>query len=172
LYLLHPVLRRSWPDADAVDLRLPFVCCRTRALNDWCCFYYAIRNSLVALLEALFARFFWRFEISVCWNFFFVCARHLPLTKIFLRPSQLSSYALLSPFLLGADNTFVLARVCLYMCEWKCVIKVVNIHKYKQNRDNVTCNIHVETERDVHTDVKQAVKWQVFRHVTEYNTNK
>ena len=38
---------------------------------DWCCFYYFLRNSLVALLEALFARIFFRFEISVCWIFFF-----------------------------------------------------------------------------------------------------
>jgi len=29
-----------------------FHCC----LIDWCCFYYFLRNSLVALLEALFAR--------------------------------------------------------------------------------------------------------------------
>jgi len=29
----------------------------------------------------------------------------------------------------------------------------------------------VETETDDHSDVKQAVKWQVFRHMTEYNTN-
>ena len=52
-----------------------------------------------------------------------------------------------------------------------CVIKVMNINKYQQTRDDVTCNIEVETEIDVHSDVKQAVKWQVVRHVTEYNTN-
>jgi len=27
-----------------------------QAINDWCCFYYFVRNSLVALLEALCAR--------------------------------------------------------------------------------------------------------------------
>jgi len=37
---------------------------------DWCCFYNVVRNSLVTLLEALFARIFFRFEISVCWPFF------------------------------------------------------------------------------------------------------
>ena len=38
---------------------------------DSSCFSYFLRNSLVALLEALFARiFFFRFEISVCWIFF------------------------------------------------------------------------------------------------------
>jgi len=57
------------------------------------------------------------------------------------------------------------------MCVLQCVIKVININKYKQNCDDVTCNIKVETETDVHSDVKQAVKWQVLRHVTEYNTN-
>jgi len=30
----------------------------------------------------------------------------------------------------------------------------------------------METEIEVHGDVKQAVKWQAFRHVTEHNTNK
>ena len=54
----------------------------------------------------------------------------------------------------------------------KCVIKVINIHKYKQNRDDVTYNFEIETEIDVHSDINQAVRWQVFRHVTEYNTNK
>ena len=44
---------------------------------------------------------------------------------------------------------------------------MINIDKYKQNCDDVTCNIKVETEIDVHSDVKQIVKWQVFRHVTE-----
>ena len=28
---------------------------------DWCCFYYFLRNSLVALLEALFARNVYRY---------------------------------------------------------------------------------------------------------------
>ena len=32
---------------------------------DWCCFYYSIRNSLVALLEALFARIYFRFENQI-----------------------------------------------------------------------------------------------------------
>ena len=30
--------------------------CHYRQSRDWCCFYYFLRNSLVALLEALFAR--------------------------------------------------------------------------------------------------------------------
>ena len=44
---------------------------------------------------------------------------------------------------------------------------MISIIKYKQNRDDVTCSINIETEIDDHSDVKQAVKWQVFRHVTE-----
>jgi len=42
--------------------------------------------------------------------------------------------------------------------------------KYKQNRDNITCSIDIIIEIDVHSYVKQASKWQVFRHVTECNT--
>ena len=37
------------------------LCSKSLALTDWCCFYYSIRNSLVALLEALFARYAYTF---------------------------------------------------------------------------------------------------------------
>jgi len=42
------------------------------SLIDWCCFYYFVRNSLVALLETLCARIFsWDSWISVFfWHFF------------------------------------------------------------------------------------------------------
>jgi len=54
--------------------------------------------------------------------------------------------------------------VCLHVCAFVFVCgNVINIKRYKQNRDDVTCNLKVETEIDVHGDVKQAVKWQVFR---------
>jgi len=33
---------------------------------DWCCFYYSIRNCPVTLLEALFVRIIFKFEISAC----------------------------------------------------------------------------------------------------------
>jgi len=37
----------------------------------------------------------------------------------------------------------------------------------------MSCEVSTyKTEIDVHSDVKQAAKWQVFRHVTECNTNK
>jgi len=49
---------------------------------------------------------------------------------------------------------------------------VININKYKQNCDFVACHVKVETDINVHSDKKQAVKWRVFRHVTEYNTKK
>jgi len=39
-------------------------------------------------------------------------------------------------------------------------MKVVNINNYQQTRDDATCNIKVETEIDVHSDVKQAVKFE------------
>jgi len=93
---------------------------------DWCCFYYFVRNSLVALLEALRARIFsldsW---ISFFFDIFFVCAKSL--TKSFFRPSHPGSCAWLSPFLLRADSTCVLVCLCLCMCMWKCVGKVINI---------------------------------------------
>jgi len=59
-----------------------------------------------------------------------------------------------------ANHTCVLLCVCLCVCTSKCVTrdKVININKYERNRDDITCNIKVETEIDAHSDVKQAVK--------------
>ena len=59
---------------------------------DWCCFYDFLRNSLVALLEALCAWiFFFRlvnigFFLTCFFLPFCVCARPLSLTKAFLPP--------------------------------------------------------------------------------------
>ena len=110
-------------------------------LIDWCCFYYFVRNSLVALLEALCARIFsFRFvNIGFCfWKKIYiykyiciykyilcVCVRSL--TNSSFRLSQPGSCAWLSPFLLCADCTCVLVCVCLCMCMWKCVGKVTKI---------------------------------------------
>jgi len=96
---------------------------------DWCCLYYFVTNSLVALLEALCARiFFFRFvNIGVFLTFFFVCARSL--TKPFLRTSQPGSYAWLLKFLLCTDCTCVLVCVCLCVCMWKYVGKVIYIQQ-------------------------------------------
>jgi len=95
-------------------------------LIDWCCFYYFVRNSLVALLEALCARISsldsW---ISVFPEFFLLCVCARSLTKPFFRPSQPGSCAWLSTFLLCADCTCVLVCVCLCMCMRKCVGKVI-----------------------------------------------
>ena len=66
----------------------------------------------------------------------------------------------------------MIVYVCLYMHMCKCEKNVIDITKYKQTSDDVTCNIKVEIEIDVHCDGKQAIKLQDFRHVTEYNTNK
>ena len=90
---------------------------RHHTVIDWCCFYYFVRNSLVALLEALCARIFsldsW---ISVFSDIYFlVCARSL--TKPSFRPSQPGSCAWLLSFLLCADCTCVLVCVCLCVCE-------------------------------------------------------
>jgi len=35
------------------------------------------------------------------------------------------------------------------------VIKLININKYKQTRDEVNCNIQTEIDIDVHNDVKK-----------------
>ena len=67
---------------------------------DWCCFYYFLRNSLVALLEALFARIFLDLRYRCAEFFFFkACLSQNP----FLRFSRPGSCAWLSPFLLCAD---------------------------------------------------------------------
>jgi len=139
---------------------------------DWCCFYYSIRNSVVALLEALLVWIFLdlRSRCTVIFSIHFdvcACNRRLSLAKSYFRPSQPGSCACFSPFLVCA----VLECVHIY-AHMKVYNEVININKYKQNRDNITCNIKVEIEIHVHRDVKQAVKCQVFRHVTEYNTNK
>jgi len=42
------------------------------------------------------------------------------------------------------------------------------MNNYKQNFDDVTCNIKKGIEIDVHSDAKHAVKRQVFK----YDTNK
>jgi len=48
--------------------------------DDWCCFYYFVRNSLVALLEALCARIFFLRFVNIGFFltfFFFVCVQGL-----------------------------------------------------------------------------------------------
>ena len=50
-------------------------------------------------------------------------------------------------------------HVCLHVCITICACdKVINIKICTQKRDNVTCNMKVETETDVRSDVNQAVK--------------
>jgi len=58
-----------------------------KRIFDWCCFYYFVRNSLVALLEASCARiFFFRFvNISFLLTFFVWCKVS---NKAFLPPLQ------------------------------------------------------------------------------------
>ena len=94
---------------------------------DWCCSYYFVRNSLVALLEALCARIiFFRFvNIVLSFNNVFLCARSQ--TKAFLPPLSASLLCLFVACLLCADCTCVLVCVCLCMSMCKCVGKVINI---------------------------------------------
>ena len=76
---------------------------------DWCCFYFFVTNSLVALLEALCARIFsldsWISGFSWLFCFWFVCARSL--TWPFFCLSKPGSCAWLSPFLLCAANIWI-----------------------------------------------------------------
>jgi len=53
---------------------------------------------------------------------------------------------------------FIYLCLCLYVHVYPCVMKVISIDKYQQNRDDVTCNLEVELEIDAHSDVKQAAK--------------
>jgi len=47
------------------------------SLFDWCCFYYFLRNSLVALLEALFAHMIWLKNLSQFWWYLQTCRQHI-----------------------------------------------------------------------------------------------
>jgi len=111
----------------------------------WCCFYCFVRDSLVDLLETLYAqnRFFSMQHIGFS-DISVLCVQGLCLyQQPFFFPSQPGSYAWLSPFLLCAYHTCVLVCVCLCMCIWKCVGKVISINKYKQTRDDVTCSFYM-----------------------------
>ena len=56
--------------------------------------------------------------------------------------------------------THVRLCVCTYIV-CKCVTKVISNNKHKPNRGDVTCNIEIEKEMNVYSDVKQRVNWQV-----------
>jgi len=111
-------------------------------LIGWRCLHYFVRNSLVASLvfgwpqlglispiwswyilikrqqqqqlcwKLCVLKYFLRYEISVCWQFFLVCARPLSLTKDFLPPISTRLLCLVVTILL----------VCWpYMCAYVCV---------------------------------------------------
>ena len=98
---------------------------------DWCCFYFSVKNGLVAVLETLytwisfldswnrffFINFFFQFLcvcVCVC-----VCEVSSKVFFLFSRPSHPGPCARLSLFLLCADFTCVLVCMCLCMCMWK-----------------------------------------------------
>jgi len=90
------------------------------SLIDWCCFYYFVRNSLVALLEALCARIFsWDSWISgFSWHFFFgVCKVS---NKAFL-PPLLSRHR----SLVVAISCVLIVHVCLCVCASVCACENV-----------------------------------------------
>jgi len=90
---------------------------------DWCCLYYSIRNSVVSLLEGLFARILFRIKIPVRCHFciLFFCARPLSLTKTFFSPLRTR---LLCPSLAihPVHYSYKCACVCvpLYVCVKMC----------------------------------------------------
>ena len=96
----------------------------TLSLSDWCCVYYFVRNSVLALLEALCARIlFFRFvNIGLLLNFFSFFLRvqglSLSLTKAFFPP--------LSTRLLCLVVTIPLVY-WLYMCACVCVPLYVHV---------------------------------------------
>jgi len=97
-----------------------------------------------------------------CWQCFFECSRPWSLTK------SLSSAPPNQAPVPGCRHSscVLIMHVCLSVCaSVKYVSKVININKYKQNHDDVMCSIYMKREIDVHSDVKQVVKWQVFRHL-------
>jgi len=107
---------------------------------DWCSF---LRNSLIALLEALFKvdNFFWRFEISVCWHFLVLGLCTLS------SANNVSSASRNQAPVPGCRRSYchvvLITYACLCVCASVCAC------------DNL-----------------RLVKWQVLRHVAEYNTNK
>ena len=54
---------------------------------------------------------------------------------------QTGSCSWFSLFLQCAYHACVLFWVCLHLRVWKCVITAINIDKYKQNCDDITCDI-------------------------------
>jgi len=103
------------------------------AVFDRLCFYYSVRNSLLALLETLFAPIYFFGDLSVLYFFFWlvcvcVCQPFVFNThKTFFHPSQPGSFAWLSPFLLCANYTCVLVCVRIYMrvCVLFCFINPI-----------------------------------------------
>jgi len=137
-------------------------------------------------------------EFSMCCQLFFscyacVCCSPLSLTETnFKKESSDPSNQAPVPSSRHSSCALII-HVCLCVCAYICACVTVqrkwsistNISKtvttsramskdflYKTKPINWHTHIPCEIELDVHSDVKQIVKWQVFRHVTEYNTNR
>ena len=96
------------------------VCAST--MLDWCCFYFFVRNSLVALLEFLCARIFsldsW---ISVFPDIFFLCVCMVS-NKAFL---PLLSTRLLCLVVAIHSSSVLIVHVCLCVCASVCACENV-----------------------------------------------
>ena len=88
-------------------------------LIDWCCCYYFVKDSLVALLETLCVRIFFFSFVNIVFfscHFFFWCAKSL--TKAFLPPLLTRLLCLV----------VAIPLVCwLYMCACMCVPLYVHV---------------------------------------------
>jgi len=93
-------------------------------------------------------------KIIMCVCVLCVCAGPLFLTILTSTPSN-QVCAAVSRY----SSCAIITELCLCMCQCAYIcahetifFKVMNMNKYKQNRDDATCNIKVEIEIDVHSD--------------------
>jgi len=102
---------------------------------DWCCFYYFVRNSLVALLEALCAQILcFRFvNIGFFLTFLspFLCVCKALVSNKSLFPASLNQATVSG---CRHSSCVLIIHVCLCMWAsvracWKCVGKVMNIEQ-------------------------------------------
>jgi len=115
-----------------------------QARFDWCCFYYFLRNSSVALLEALFARIFLDLRYQ-CADFFWF---------FFARPVSYKTPCSASPGQAPVpgchhSSCVLIIHVCLCVRASICACENVQVKwqifsKNKQDRDDVTCSIMIE----------------------------
>jgi len=149
---------------------------------DWWCLYYSIRNDPVALLEALFARvvfLYLRSRCAVIFSFGECVCVCVCVCVLGLCPEQRNPLPPLPTWARLLCLLDAILLVCLsYMCACACVPLYVRVKmcnqsdKYQQisanfsDRDDITCNVKVETEIDGHTArSRKDETWNFCRNV-------